>query len=123
MEFTDFLATLHWSQGGEDLGKLGISHLQPLFVLEQNIEHRLTSPIFGHEDPLSVLISPLLSPLLPPSPSPPVAGKSSVVVSLFKVWSGHLANFWVALPGLFPASQAVITPGSFILDGDSVGTV
>ena len=37
IELTTFLATLHWPQGGQDMGKFGISFLELLNLFEQNI--------------------------------------------------------------------------------------
>ena len=33
LEFTSFLATLHWPQGAADSGKSGISHFELLFFV------------------------------------------------------------------------------------------
>ena len=43
LAFTTFLASLHWPQGNDDLGKFGISYFEPLIMFEQSVGHRLPS--------------------------------------------------------------------------------
>ena len=69
-------------------------------MLEQYIGHRLKCEkvIWPHLRAQRHLVGPNFFTLLPP-----VAVKSSVLVSLFTVWSGHLAIFPLALSGPFLA--------------------
>ena len=41
LEFTSILASLHWPQGGGDLGKFGISYFELLLLIELFLGHRL----------------------------------------------------------------------------------
>ena len=41
LEFTSFLASLHWPHGGSDLGKYGISYFELLIMIELFLGHRL----------------------------------------------------------------------------------
>ena len=41
LEFSSFVASLHWPQGNLDLGKLGISYFEPLLMFEIFAGHRL----------------------------------------------------------------------------------
>ena len=41
LEFSSFLASLHWPQGGTDLGKFGISYFELLLMFEIYVGHRL----------------------------------------------------------------------------------
>ena len=57
LEFTSFLASLHWPHGGGDLGKYGISYFELLIMIELFLGHRLhcekvIRPHFRAERPL-----------------------------------------------------------------------
>ena len=41
LEFSPFLASLHWPQGDTDLGKFGISYFELLLMFEIYVGHRL----------------------------------------------------------------------------------
>ena len=41
LEFSSFLASLHWLQGDTDLGKFGISYFELLLMFEIYVGHRL----------------------------------------------------------------------------------
>ena len=41
LEFSSFLASLHWPQGDTDLGKFGISYFELLLMFEIYVGHRL----------------------------------------------------------------------------------
>ena len=41
LEFTSFLASLHWPHGGGDLGKYGVSYFELLIMIELFLGHRL----------------------------------------------------------------------------------
>ena len=99
IEFTSFLATLQWPQGGEDLGKFGASYFELLvIVLKKCWAHPLTVKFFSH---------------------PPVVAKLDEVVCSFTVWSG-LLGISQASPVFYLATLVVTLQGSFTLVGDSV---
>ena len=53
LEFTSFLATLHWLEGAVDLGKCGISFLELLIMFGQRLacEKKLLAPTSEHAEP------------------------------------------------------------------------
>ena len=58
IEFSSFLASLHWPQGDIDLGKFGVSYFELLLMFEVFAGHRLLAEntVFSHLRPRRPLV-------------------------------------------------------------------
>ena len=97
LEFSSFLATLHWPQDAADMGKFGISYFELLIMFEQHAGHRLTCekasrPTSVHTDPCFIPVS-----------LPALGTRSGKGASFFMVCSGHLT---ISLRGWPDTSQS-----------------